>query len=237
MFLTTYKTNYKAKEQHLSLTMAVTRINIKGGARLEKAIILNNKAVQNLETKNYNTSIQLLRRAITICQITNNDEPQTTEPVSFFQWSSRIGSLEKEGRGCFVFNRGVFIRSMATSTEIVKAVILYNTALVYHMFAKLDQNCDQHLQRAKLLYALSARILKKEQSQRLQLFHMAIMNNLSQVSYDMVDYQTSKKCLDQLQQNILHLHRTKKRTGFCPRDLMAMHFNTLVDVPMTAPCA
>mmetsp|Transcript_2513 Transcript_2513/g.3696 ORF Transcript_2513/g.3696 Transcript_2513/m.3696 type:complete len:259 (-) Transcript_2513:68-844(-) len=246
-------------------------------ALVDKAIILSNKAVQQLESSNdnYHSARQLLRQALTIiiCQIVDvqQDSSKKSPAASFFQWSSQISTITKNEElddetttTGFVFTRGIYIRSLTTRLEIVKAAICYNTALTHHLLAttQLDDSnhytttTDQLLQQAKLFYSRSAQILRnvnepgEKRRLLLRLLHMVILNNLGQVSYVLVDYHTSQECLDQLQRNIIlyysiHRRRTKKKkkrtcnpTGFCPHDdLIAMHFNTLLDVPMTAPGA
>merc|ERR1739844_609695 len=117
---------------------------------------------------------------------------------------------------------------------MIKAVIFYNAALTHHLLATFDHDSDLSLQRAKILYGWSLKLLKnRHHSNRrgFPLLHMTLLNNLGHVSYNMVDYSTSKKCFDQLHRNLINNRRTIKGTNLYQNDLIAMHFNTVMDSP------
>lgn len=66
---------------------------------------------------------------------------------------------------------------------------------------------------------------------------MAILNNLGQLSYELVDYECSKICFDQLHRNVMHLLKYEKPNVYTKSDLNGMIANSIVDIPTTAPCA
>jgi len=164
------------------------------------------------------------------------------------------------------------INNMNTSgilTNDDKAVIMYNTALVYQLLVivntatptvitKNQQKVSTQQLRSRNLYLLSQTMLRKGQKyfkSKLcfyHFFHIAILNNLGQISYDLIDYRSSEHCFTLLYNNLKYLVRKQQQlssskknkssvallwTGFCQSDVAGMFSNTIVKSPTAAPCA
>lgn len=233
-------------------------------ATFDAVIEINNQAVRQLENNSYPLAHQLIRKALNLCktimkkQLQRTEEQMQRQTVSY-EWSSqRITSspkIMKEER--FIFSRGIFIHSPSNCSDMIKAILCYNNALVYHLLAtsitktKLIRTTatstkkhDLYLQRAKLLYRLSGGILKQLQpvlseQENLRLFHVAIWNNLGIISYDLVDYRATKNCFHQLNRNLTCFQNTNSIAScdLYQNDILAMYCNAMLDVPTTAPCA
>lgn len=212
----------------------------------KSSIVLSNKAVQHLEKRDYQIAVHLLQKALSIHQLcmkhTGNIGVRSTAPAPTFKWSSKLTALGSKERERSIFSRGIFIASTRTPNEVIMAVVAYNAALTHHLWASLHNNSGLSLERAKLLYSVSGQALKQQQAKKTSLqlckvLHLATLNNLGQVSFDLVDYRTSQKCFDLLRRDLAYIYQMKNRSNFCISDLVAMLFNTLLDVPIAAPCA
>mmetsp|Transcript_26212 Transcript_26212/g.39687 ORF Transcript_26212/g.39687 Transcript_26212/m.39687 type:complete len:233 (+) Transcript_26212:227-925(+) len=227
---------------------------------IDAVIEFNNNAVRQLENYDYPLAHQLLRQALKLCKTIIKKQLQRTEAqmqrqIVSYEWSSqKITSSKKilkEER--FIFSRGIYIHTPSNCSDMIKAILCYNNALVYHLLAtsvtKLTtatstKNYDLYLQRAKLLYRLSGGILKQLQpvlseQENLRLLHVAIWNNLGIISYDLVDYPATKNCFHQLNRNLKCFQSKDSIASFdlYQNDILAMYCNAMLDVPTTAPCA
>jgi len=206
-----------------------------------------------------------------------------------FEWSKiiQLPDRSSSGVGNFIFTRAMSIRNLrrrdskmsptkqqnnSIHTTDDKAVILYNTALAIQLQAVEEQKPDLALQtRARNLYLLSQAMLRKSGESGFKsklcfthFFHIAILNNLGQISYDLVDYRSSAHCFGLLSNNLKYLVQKRKIkknskninsassfsgnssitsialwkvTGYGQSDIAGMFSNTIVQTPTTAPCA
>ena len=182
---------------------------------------------------------------VNLLKITENK----AEPVSSlqFSWSgdAPIPSRpnDDEAIGAFVYARGMFVTGSRGSLEEAKAVISYNAALAAHLLGL--ETSESFLQtRAQYLYKLSRALLRKQQAKGSKMskllyahfFHMAILNNLGQISIELVDYESSKSCFEMLLTNLKHI-MSKTKTVYGQEDLQGMLSNSIVILPTTAPAA
>merc|ERR1711862_439690 len=159
--------------------------------------------------------------------------------------------------GSFMFSRAMFVYDLNPQkrrhlrrqlSSDVKAVIIYNTGLAFQLMAK-EKNETSILSKATAMYRLSQTILRNanERGAKSKLcfnhfFHVALLNNLGQISYELVDYGASGHYFGQLELNLKHIvSRSKSGKGgislFEKSDMLGMMSNTVVEIPNTAPCA
>ena len=209
-------------------------------------IDLNNTAVHHLEDGDFGAANRLLATVVVnLLKITENK----AESVSslHFSWSedAPIPSRpnDDEAIGAFVYARGMFVTGSRGSLEEAKAVISYNAALAAHLLG-LETSESFLLTRAQYLYKLSQAFLRKQQAKGSKMskllyahfFHMAILNNLGQISIELVDYESSKSCFEMLLRNLKHI-MSKAKTVYGQEDLQGMLSNSIVILPTTAPAA
>mmetsp|Transcript_16820 Transcript_16820/g.25596 ORF Transcript_16820/g.25596 Transcript_16820/m.25596 type:complete len:250 (+) Transcript_16820:71-820(+) len=237
-------------------------------------VTLNNIAVQQLENNDFSSASELLKVALRMILPKQDNEPANDLNVPpsqlvDFRWSKNANMCssgkirDKTSQNRYIFARGVFIvrwaqknrKMMRTGntplSSDVKASIIYNAALASHLQASQENNYISLQIRAQSLYRLSQNILREARNKgnRSKLclqnfFHVAILNNLGQLSYELVDYELSTKYFNQLKRN-LHFLKSKRKgsillwqeTGYCQNDLAGMFSNTAIMVPNTAPCA
>lgn len=232
-------------------------------------ITLNNIAVQHLENDDFSSAFNLLKITLQIIFTIEDENPaatNTSESIDF-QWSKNVGLFAKcklNDGNCmnrYVFPRGMFTirktqekRTMRAGRNLnsdVKVAIIYNAAVACHLLS-LEKHCNTPLQlRAQSLYRLSQNILREARNKGFKsklcfqkFFHVAILNNLGQLSYELVEYESSANYFSQLEKNLYFLKRKTKGnsllwqgTGYSQKDLAGMFSNTVIKVPNTAPCA
>lgn len=215
-------------------------------------IDLNNAAVRQIEDGDFRSATEILTGALRLMMIQHSKEKGLGSKTTRFIWSkNNLGSLKQlkndddDKIGTFIFARGMFVHGTVTrggALGEIKAVITYNAALAAHLLAV--ETCNSTLlAKAHALYRLTRACLKKQRERgdksRLcnqHFFHMAILNNLGQLSYELVDYECSKTCFDQLHRNLMHLLKYEKPV-YAQSDLNGMIANSIVSMPTTAPCA
>lgn len=217
---------------------------------------LSNMAVDQLEDGDFKAAEKLLRAALT-CLVhmpKRGDEknPKKRSRAAHFSWGKEApapnNSQTHDFIGTFVYSRGMRMdhsnHGIPEITGEVKAVIAYNAALATHLLA-IETSESALLRKAHSFYTLSNRALSKLCSGGAKPalcfsvhFHMAILNNQGQVSYQLVDYRSSKVCFEMLAKNVKFLMgRNHISHDYCPTDLRGMLGNSLLDTPTTAPCA
>lgn len=204
---------------------------------------LNNLAVRQMEDGDFLSANQLFKVALSLMVLPENKRVAVPATKTIFSWSKDapipVIQHADESIGTFLFSRAVIIKSTGVSREC-KAAILYNSALVAHLVAMAGKPIDASLlRRAKLLYSLSRTVLKKFQRSALlhKLFiHMAILNNLGQLSYELADYECCRCCFEHLHKIIRCLNKACCGV-YCKRELLGMVRNATLETPITAPCA
>lgn len=218
----------------------------------EKAYVLLKKAIMMIAKKQPNHKTKISR-----C-------PNDSDSVVQFQWSpndstrtSSVANAHNDG-GRFIFYRGIYILPSLYTTVAygchIKAAMLYNCALAHHLLAPLLDHTtpDAMLQQSQRLYFASQNLMQKYQAQQrkqqrsntirinkcfLRLFHVAVWNNMGQISLDLVNYTAFQCCLERLDR-YLHRHAAKKTVFIADgNDLAEMHRNVLMNVPTAAPVA
>ena len=210
-------------------------------------IDLNNTAVHHLEDGDFNAANRLLTTVVVnLLKITENKVLESVSSLQF-SWSedAPIPSRpnDDEAIGAFVYARGMFVTGSRGSLEEAKAVISYNAALAAHLLG-LETSESFLLTRAHYLYKLSRAFIRKQQAKGSKMskllyahfFHMAILNNLGQISIELVDYESSKSCFEMLLTNLKHI-MSKTKTVYGQEDLQGMLSNSIVILPTTAPAA
>lgn len=224
-------------------------------------IELNNMGVQSLEHGNYDYASDLLTLAVRLIVKTSNiDENHSQQhrlqsKYNTFRWSINAPQEKKESDlsiGTFTFSRGMFINvrkrhTVCNLSSDMKAVIAYNTGLSFHLLAT-ENNDSTLLVKAGKMYRLSQSILResiKKGSPMSKLclnyfFHVVLLNNLGQLSYELVDYEASGYYFEHLEMNLKHLvlkGMPYDGGAFDRRDFLGMISNTIVNLPNAAPCA
>lgn len=204
-------------------------------------IILNNKALRCLEDGDFQSADELFCEALKL--LISPDIEKTKRSKSRFAWSKEASipiSEADETIGTFIYSRGMYMKRCGGE---LKAVILYNAGLAAHLLGTRRSD-SRLLRKAHSMYTLSRMTLKKRHADGFRsplchkhYFHMALLNNLGQLSLELVDYQSSKVCFAQLYKNLMCLMTRKKAAVYGKRDLEGMIANSIVEMPNTAPCA
>mmetsp|Transcript_1047 Transcript_1047/g.1337 ORF Transcript_1047/g.1337 Transcript_1047/m.1337 type:complete len:240 (-) Transcript_1047:55-774(-) len=231
-------------------------------------IQLNNIGVQNIEQSDIKAASDILATAVKLILKDDASKPKPIECPSSkhirFEWS-KIANLGISAKCCemsvgqYVFSRGMYIygqQSKKTYDPVdlssdAKAAIVYNAGLAYHLLA-VEKSDSLLLRKASHMYRYSQSILRKANRKGSHsklcfnyFFHVSILNNLGQISYELVDYNASTQYFDKLKLNLKHLIAksmspeiaSRQRNTFHQNDLRGMISNTVIEIPNTAPCA
>lgn len=215
-------------------------------AKTESPIQLNNRAVQLMEDGDLSSANQLLKTALRIVAMPQNKkETVVCATNASFSWSGAAtivhnkASEEAESHGTFLFSRTILIKSGVASREC-KAAMVFNAGLVAHMLATITPSPQSAmLRKAKTLYSLSRSILKRFRTSVLfhKLFiHMAILNNIGHLSYELADFACCRCCFDHLRLAIVS-HRKFCGGVYDELEQRGMVGNAMFETPTTAPCA
>lgn len=218
-------------------------------------IALSNRAVKCLENGYIRFANSLLNAALLrLLDVTDAESVQTSHSIRF-SWSQpavmeQNGSCGDENTGLFMYSRGGVLRGGPrpnlgpTSEE--RAVIVYNAALAAHLLANVTAK-SAVMNRAKSLYILSRHILTtrratgaKSSLWNKHFFHIAILNNLGQINYELTEFAIAKKYFACTKQIVIFLaasHQSEESEIFCISDLKGMRGNAILDMPTTAACA
>jgi len=237
-------------------------------------ISLNNLAVRSLEQNDISCACEFIAIAVKLIRNqgkiqSSTSQNQLSSNYFSFRWSKNSSlptqiSSSQDPIGHFLFTRGMLISDLrpqnnqnqkCNSNNIntdIGAAIIYNAGLIFQLFA-IKKRKFTLLAKAGSFYRSSQTLLRKANERGFKsklcfnfFFHIALLNNLGQLCYELVDYQSSAYYFDRLQKNLKHLIEKSKAAGTCKRkktniycraDLLGMLSNTIVDIPMTAPTA
>ena len=209
-------------------------------------IALNNMAVQQLEEGDFKGVNRLLSVALRLIMTPYGDNEKASRAIQF-SWSKgapipRKLDEEDEHFGTFIYSRGVLLKDCKPNTDPTgeeKSAILYNAALVAHLLA-MQTSESLLLRRAQALYIHSRRAAgAKSTLYSKHFFHVAILNNLGQISYELADHELSKAYFLGLKATLHFLMRKEdgKPVLYSRSDLLRMLSNFIMESPITAPCA
>eukprot|EP00547_Thalassionema_nitzschioides_P002756 CAMPEP_0194215768 /NCGR_PEP_ID=MMETSP0156-20130528/17790_1 /TAXON_ID=33649 /ORGANISM="Thalassionema nitzschioides, Strain L26-B" /LENGTH=227 /DNA_ID=CAMNT_0038944373 /DNA_START=18 /DNA_END=701 /DNA_ORIENTATION=+ len=225
--------------------------------------------VRHIEENDKTSACDLLSTAVKLilkADSTGSSSTERNSPVkcNHFEWSNATNNSFPE-KPCevaveqYVFSRGMYVycqrskmrhQSFNLSSD-AKAAIAYNAGLAYHLLA-IEKSDSILLRKASHMYRFSQSILRKANKSGSYsklcfnyFFHVSILNNLGQISYDLVDYSASTQYFGKLKLNLKHLIAksmsaelsSRKWDAFNQNDLRGMISNTVIDIPTTAPCA
>jgi hypothetical protein len=215
-------------------------------------IALSNRAVECMENGYIRFANRLLNAALLrLLDMTDAESAQSIR----FSWSQpavieQNGSLGDENTGLFMYSRGGVLRGGPrpnlgpTSEE--RAVIVYNAALAAHLLANVTAK-SAVMNRAKSLYILSRHILRtrraagaKSSLWNKHFFHIAILNNLGQINYELTEFAIAKTYFACTKQIVLFLassRQSEESQIYCMSDLKGMRGNAILDMPTAAACA
>lgn len=165
-----------------------------------------------------------------------------------FNWTSAANYTETKSQ-TFIFSRGLQITPNFDDDKVpvdydCKAAIFYNAGILFHLIGHLT-NDSSYLTRAMDLYISSQSILRNAlgQGKRSVLcfqhcLHVALLNNLGQISYELIDYDATEYYFQNLKLNLKYfVARETKEGAIDGTDYMGMVSNTMIDIPIMAPSA
>jgi len=222
-------------------------------------IELNNIAVQHLEHSNTSVACKILATVVKLLLNTPmNYCPENKFSNSIrFQWSKVAYDIKTPNRNelpgnTFMFSRAMIVHDCCTTRQMTfqelcsdaKAAIVYNAGLAFHL-AAMENNDSTFLPKARTTYILSQTILRKASENGITStlcfdydFHVILLNNLGQTSYELVDYDASSYYFDQLLLNLNHMaSQPTSKKSFENSDMVGMASNVIIDPPNAAPCA
>lgn len=224
-------------------------------------IDLNNIAVQNLEHNNTSYACKILATAVKLILTTSGNCSSSLDNKYSngicFRWSRVAYDIKTPRRndtpgGTFMFSRAIIVDNLCTTRKMTfqelsidaKAAIVYNAGLAFHLVA-MENNDSIFLSRARETYMMSQTILRKASEKGIESklcfehdFHVILLNNLGQTSYELVDYDASSYYFDQLLLNLNHIaSQPLSKKIFEKSDIVGMASNVIVDIPNAAPCA
>lgn len=222
---------------------------------------INNAAVNLIEDGDFVSASRLLSGALHMLLTREVETSHTLKRPRemHYSWSKNAPiayrPTDEECIGTYVYLRGMFIversrKTSAGSTVLplgeAKAVIIYNAALSAHLLS-LALSDSALLRKAQSLYSLSFSILRKRQAARAPtsrlshglFFHMAVLNNLGRAAYELANFKMSGTCFAQLKLNlkVFFFRKMNSQLLYCDSDLHGMISNTVLEMPVTAPCA
>lgn len=237
-----------------------------------RCLSLNNSAVHSLEINEVSYACELIGIAMKLIQnqskyrsSSSSLQNESSSKCYSFRWSN-TSSLSTQilnspdPNNYFLFKRGLFIfdnknhknsNNLNLSTDII-AAISYNAGLIFQLFA-IKRNKISLLSKAGNFYRLSQAVLRKANERGIKsklcfcfFFHVPLLNNLGQLCYDLVDYQSSAYYFDRIQKQLHQLiersevpvaSQQRKTNHFTHTDLLKMLANTIVEIPTLAPAA
>mmetsp|Transcript_26320 Transcript_26320/g.39868 ORF Transcript_26320/g.39868 Transcript_26320/m.39868 type:complete len:230 (+) Transcript_26320:452-1141(+) len=221
-------------------------------------VVLNNIAVQNLEQGNTEFACKIFASAVKLILSAPMDFSSTEQMFSksaHFSWSNVVYDNIKTRRNetsdrTFMFSRAICIENYSPTADLtqlsndMKAGIIYNTGLAFHLIA-MENNDSNFLSKARDTYSLSQTILREASMNGIisklcfdYNFHVILLNNLGQISYELVDYDASSYFFYQLSVNLNHIaSQPKNEINFENCDMNGMKSNVIVELPNAAPCA
>lgn len=235
------------------------------------SIELNNMGVRHMEENDIASACDLLSTAVKLilnfeASCSSPAERESPKKCNRFRWSKVTGgSVSISGKGSvvavgqYVFTRGMYVYGRHSKTRQesfhlnsdTKAAIAYNAGLAYHLLA-IEKSDSLLLSKASHMYRFSQSILRKANKNGSYsklcfnyFFHVSILNNLGQISYELVDYSASAQYFQKLKLNLKHLIAksmspelsSRKLDAFNQNELRGMISNTVIEIPNTAPCA
>jgi len=240
-------------------------------SKLSDPIELNNVGVRNLESNDITSACEQLTRAVKLVLRTQNTTSsrkslklrgmQSNKCISF-RWSKDTPlskSKDETQTGTYTFSRGMLVYETSktkydarcTLSSDVMAAICYNAGLAFH-HAATRRNESLLLKKALTMYQLSQTILRRANRRDAKsrlchsfFFHVALLNNLGQLSYELVDYQASRYYFGHLESNVRFLvskassikSSPKEGTTYSPENLIGMMSNAIIAMPNAAPVA
>jgi hypothetical protein len=233
-----------------------------------EAIGLNNRGVALLEAGElcgardaFLRSLENLAKAVlNQGKIENVDHSTWRNDHIQFSWSADCVLVEVEGGeeddrpatcafGCY---RGVYVNYSPSEfcdphLNELSAVVVFNTALSTQLLA-MNQSESDLLLRSRELYMMSLRLLRRDNDYKQRslsaglTFNLVLINNLGQLSYELVDFSEGRKYFDELAMLLLcpFIPRNQNicRTGQLEEcDLKGIMLNVMLHAPSTAPCA
>jgi hypothetical protein len=176
-------------------------------------------------------------------------------------WSTTLPiPFRPEENRTYIYARGLLInerhgkcsvdQQKAETSKLSKAIILYNAALATHTLA-IEKVDSVMLRKAHTLYRVSRRVFVLSQRAaknggdkrnishlHLHFLHMAILNNLGQLSHELAEFNLARNCFGQLEKHLAFLLVRKDQLHFFAKsDVRGMIANSAVQTPSTAPCA
>eukprot|EP00547_Thalassionema_nitzschioides_P010752 CAMPEP_0194263050 /NCGR_PEP_ID=MMETSP0158-20130606/46857_1 /TAXON_ID=33649 /ORGANISM="Thalassionema nitzschioides, Strain L26-B" /LENGTH=231 /DNA_ID=CAMNT_0039003217 /DNA_START=53 /DNA_END=748 /DNA_ORIENTATION=- len=221
---------------------------------------LNNIAVQHLEHSNISVACKILATAVRLILNTPINYYSDSKISNYirFQWSKVAYEINQAPNrnhipgSTFMFSRAIILYDCCTTRKMTfqhlcsdaKTAIVYNAGLAFHL-AAMENNDSTFLPKARTTYILSQTILRKASENGITStlcfdydFHVILLNNLGQTSYELVDYDASSYYFEKLFSNLNHIaSRTISNNIFENSDMVGMTSNVIVDVPNAAPCA
>lgn len=221
-------------------------------------ITLSNIAVKCMQNGDIRDANILLNSALRLLVVIDRTASSSKSAPSIrFSWSQhaaivRNGSSEIENIGAFMYSRGAVLDvshqpkfDLGPKSE-ERAVILYNAALAAHLLAHMTAKSAM-MNRAKSLYILSQHVLRSRRETGVNsslcnkhFFHIAILNNLGQINYELAEFALAKKYFANTKhifQCMAASRRSEENQIYCMSDLKGMRQNAIMEMPTAAACA
>lgn len=222
---------------------------------------LSNMALQRMEAGDFESAHKMLRVAVNILVTTipataiNGNDTNIAREIRF-SWSDylpthpKLSKINEEQQiDTFIYLKGMFVSDHSnpnnkSSIGEAKVVIIYNAALAAQLLG-IKKSESALLKQAQALYHLARSVLRKRRELgdwsllcSKYFFHMAILNNFGAVSFQLTEYDISKSCFERLKKNLmLLLIRGRGQKYYTHTELVGMMTNSIVEPPLTAPCA
>ena len=172
-----------------------------------------------------------------------------------FSWSQhdaigRKSNTDNQNIGPFMYSRGAVLDrgvqpNFGPKSE-VRAIILYNAALAAHLLANVTAKSEA-MNRAKSLYILARHVLRTRRGGGVNsslcnkhFFHLAILNNLGQINYELTEFALARAYFANAKQMILFLatcRQSEEDQIYSKSDLKGMCGNAMMEMPTAAACA
>ena len=107
----------------------------------------------------------------------------------------------KDDKRAFVYDHGIEIPPSTASSEMVGPIIIFNTALVYQLYAQHCQDKDvsqQYFRKSKALYELACRVDNKSVLDHSVLFQFVVLNNVAVILSQTGSWAQSKQHFEHL---------------------------------------
>lgn len=227
------------------------------------AIEFNNEGARLLENGNFNAARKAFRQATDLMTMVIQSFPggkMTIKPLpsgkrkrlSTFVWSKNpmpvpLDPLNHETvSNAFFFRRALFIFPMeddwesrfnASDCTEESATVVYNLALAFHL-SSITDNVSEMMKQAKTLYEIAVTIRSRTLEQScLDIFGMAVLNNLGQIYHELSDYTAAKSLFYRLSIQLAMLQAHDMVHWIAKEDCDGFVLNAMLGPPDLAAAA